>query len=316
MEIEVRDLQLVCAIADEGSVTRAGHRLHLTQSALSHQLRGLEETLGAPLFRRLGRRMAPTPAGERLRTSARQILEQIGRAEEEVRRVTAQREGTLRLSVECNTAYYWLPPLLKPFRQRFPRVEVRIELEATRQPIAALLDGRLDLAIIYTPVRNRRLTVEPLFQDELVVLVAPGHPLAARSHVDPADFASENFIIYSSTRENIVFQRVLTPAGIMPRQVSQVQLTEAMVELVKAGLGISVMARWSVAPHIASGALRALPLTRQGMHRQWLAASMRSRATPAYVRAFVELLRADPTAALAGGRRRRASLSRGSGTST
>src|SRR5437762_5254286 len=172
MDLEVRHLKLVAAVADVGSLTRAGDRLHLTQSALSHQLRDIEARLGAPLFLRVGKRLVLTPAGERLLASARDVLDRLERAEQDIREMGRDRAGLLRLTTECYTCYHWLPALLTRYRRRFPRVEVRIDVDATRRPIEMLLAGRLDLAICNSPVRDRRLTSLPLFEDEMVVIAA------------------------------------------------------------------------------------------------------------------------------------------------
>lgn len=291
MKLEIRHLKLIKAIAQEGSVTRAGSRLHLTQSALSHQLRDVEEKLAVSLFTRLNKRMILTPAGERLLASAETVLGELKRTEEDIRQIALSREGILRLSTQCYTCYHWLPSMLKLFQQKYPRTEVQIVVEATRRPIEALLDGKLDLAIVSTPVRNSKLIYKPLFQDELVAIMKPEHPLAARPFLKAQDFADEHLIVYAIPREeNLIFQKFLSPAGVVPRRVSQVQLTEAIIEMVRAGLGISVMARWAVAPQLASGALRAVPLTGRGLHRQWSAAMLRNKSAPPYLAAFVELL--------------------------
>src|SRR5947208_5837690 len=119
MDLEVRHLALVAAVADLGSLTRAGDRLHLTQSALSHQLRGIESRLGAALFLRVGKRLVLTPAGERLLASAREVLDTLDRTEDEIRQMGKDRSGILRITTECYTCYHWLPPLLVHYRKRF-----------------------------------------------------------------------------------------------------------------------------------------------------------------------------------------------------
>jgi LysR family transcriptional regulator for metE and metH len=138
MTLDVRDLRLVHAITEQGSLTRAGNALFLTQSALSRQLADLEKRLGVSLFQRSGRRMVPTPAGERLLESARQIMGAVARAEEEVREAAGESEAVLRFATECYTCYHWLPKVLIDFRRRFPRVEPRIVAAATPRPIPAL----------------------------------------------------------------------------------------------------------------------------------------------------------------------------------
>lgn len=291
LSLEVRHLKLITAVAEEGGVTRAANRLHLTQSALSHQLRDIESRLGASLFLRMNKKMILTQAGERLLVSARGVLGELQRVEEDIRQIALNREGVLRISTECYTCYHWLPTALKSFHQAFPRVEVRIVAEATRRPIQALLDGRLDLAITSTVVRNRKLMFKPLFRDEMVVILNADHPLASRPYLTAKDFADEHLIVYSAPKEELtVFQKVLLPAGVLPRQVSHIELTEAIIEMVKAGLGISVMSQWAVAPKIEAKTLRAVPLTKKGLHRHWNAAMIKNKTIPPYLHKFVELL--------------------------
>ena len=235
--------------------------------------------------------MLLTPAGERLLESARSVLAELRRTEEEILGRSQQHEGILRLSTECYTCYHWLPSRLKLFGERYPRVEVRIVAEATRRPFQALLDGKLDLAIASTQIRNRKLSYKPIFKDELVAVMDPGHALASRPYVAAEDFAAEHLITYNVPKEDLtVFQTVLGPAGVTPRHMSRVELTEAILEMVKAGLGITVMARWAAAPYVESGSLVAVRLTRRGIQRTWWAAMMRNESTPAYVHDFVKIL--------------------------
>ncbi len=307
LHLEVRHLRLVDTVAKEGGLTKAANRLNVTQSALSHQLRDIEDKLGAPLFLRLNKKMLLTQAGERLLSSAPAVLDELKRAEEDIRQIALHREGILRISTECYTCYHWLPPVLKPFNREFPRVEVRIVAEATRRPIEALLDGRLDIAITSTVTRNQKLTFKPLFKDEIVVIVSPDHPLASQPWVAAKDFESEHLLVYALPKEDLtVFQKILIPAGVSPKHLSRVELTEAIIEMVKAGIGVGVMARWAVTPQVEAGTLRALPLTARGFHRQWSAAMIRQKATPPYRLKFVELLAANPVSAIRNNSRRKA----------
>ncbi len=290
MILDTRHLKLVVAVSEEKSVTRAGVRLHLTQSALSHQLRDIEDRLGTPLFHRVSRRMVLTQAGERLVQSAHQVLRELTQAEDDIARMTTGDQGVLRISTECYTCYHWLPEMMREFNLKFPRVEVKILLEATHRPIPALLDGRLDFAIVSDVVRDKRLVYRPLFRDEVVVVMAPGHSLAVRPFIAAKDFADQTLFAYTPASESTLYNKILAPAGVKPAHYSEVQLTEAMIEMVKAGLGISVLARWAVSKHIDSGALVARPLTRTGFHRQWSAAMLKTEFTPAYVGEFIDLL--------------------------
>jgi LysR family transcriptional regulator for metE and metH len=295
MNIEIRHLKLVLAIAENGSMTRAGSRLNLTQSALSHQLKDIEDRLGSPLFRRFNKKMDLTPAGERLLESAKRVLDELERAEDDLRRVATEREGVLRLSTSCYSCYHWLPKRLQLFTRKYPRIEIQVVMEETRQPIEALLYGRLDVAILTDVKPNRRLIYEPLFKDEMVVVMHPEHPLAARKYVRVEDFTDEHVLLNATCEEDsTIMQRVLLPNGVIPRRVSYVQLTEGVLEMVKSGLGIGVLARWAAMPEINAHTVVAAPLTRKGFLRSWNAGMIRSQSAPPYFMNFVKLLAAHP----------------------
>ena len=292
LHLDLRHLRRAAAVADAGGQTRAARRLNLTQSALSHQLRELETRVGAPLFIRASRRMVLTPVGERVLASARRVLHEVESLERDLAAQSVNGDaGVVRLATECYTCYHWLPGVLTAFRKEWPRVEVRIIAEATADPVRALFDGALDLAIVAGDVDERRLGCTSLFEDEQVVVVAPDHPLAARPFVTPEDLATEHLILYTThSSENSVMREVLRPAGVEPRHLTRVQLTEAIVELVKAGLGVSVLARWAIAPQLRDGSLVGVPLTSLGFHRRWWAVTRPHDAAPAYQRSLLELL--------------------------
>lgn len=290
MNLDIRHLKLIIAVTEEKSVTKAGERLHLTQSALSHQLRDIEERLSMPLFLRLNKKMVLTQAGERLLYSARQVMDELKRAEDDLKQMADQNHGTLRLSTECYTCYHWLPELLRDFSQQYPKVEVNVMVETTHQPLPALLNGKLDLAIVSTQSPDKRLLYKPLFKDELVAILPPDHPLAARTYLRARDFADQHLVLYVPPHESDLYQMVLIPAGVTPAKLSVMQLTEAIIAMVKAGLGISVLARWSVQDHLTAGTLVARPVTRKGLQRQWSAALLKHDYVPVYVNDFVELL--------------------------
>lgn len=299
--LEVRHLSLVNEIASTGSVTRAAERLHLTQSALSHQLRDIESRLGIQLFLRLGKRMVLTPPGERVLGTAKRVLDELGRAEEDLKLMSQDGKGVLRLCTQCNTGYHWLPPLLQSFHRKYPGVDVQIIVTATERPIEALLDGQIDLAVVTSEVTDRRLQLVPLFEDELVAVVAPTHPFAKRAFIEPIDFTEEHLIIYTADRhDSYTFMRILGPAGVEPERVSQVPLTEAILELVKAGLGVSVMARWAIEPALETGAVKAVRIGKRGVYRSWTAVTLRDRVEPKWQREFVTLLSRQALPARAG----------------
>jgi len=293
--MDIRHMRLLLAVESEGSLTRAAHSLHLTQPALSHQLREMEEICGAALFHRLKRRMVLTPVGQRLWRCADAILREMERSEADVRRMVRGDTGEVRLSTECYTTYHWLPRIIGAYRRRFPNVDIQIVAEATRRPLQFLLDGKLDLAITGWDAKKRgdvSLSHEWLFEDELVAVTAATHPFANREFIRPAEFAGEHLLTYTLSPEEIgFFRRVLRPAGVMPRKITRIELTEGIVEMVKAELGIAVMARWAIAPAIASGRIRTVRITRRGLHRHWFATTVREKLPPGHLRSFVTHLK-------------------------
>src|SRR5687767_9404388 len=292
LHLDLRHLRLVAAVAESGGQTRAARRLNLTQSALSHQLRELEGRIGTPIFIRASRRMILTAVGERILATARRVLHEVETLENDLVSTEATGgAGVVRLATECYTCYHWLPGVVTAFRQEWPRVDVRIVAEVTADPVRALLDGALDLAIVAGDVDERRLGCTSLFQDEHVVVVAPNHPFVGKAFVAAEELRNEHLILYTiHSRDNSVLREVLRPAGVEPRQLTRVQLTEAIVELVKAGLGVSVLARWAVAPHLRDGSLVGIPLTKRGFHRRWWAVTRLHETAPVYQQSLLELL--------------------------
>ncbi len=295
LNLEVRHLLLVQTVANEGNLTRAGQTLNLTQSALSHQLLDIERRLGTPLFHRVGKRMVLTPAGERILVSASRVLDDLRRTEEEVRLLASEKRGMLRLTTECYTCYHWLPALMTKFVAKHPGVDVRIDADATKRAVDALIEGSIDLAIISSEPDDRRLALHALFEDEMVCIMAPDHRLADREYIGPKDLAGETLLTYAELEDSTAWQRLLRPAGLQPAGWMRVQLTEAMVELVRGGIGVAVVARWSVWPQIDARAIAALPLTRRGLTRKWMAATLAGANLPSYLESFIEMLANQPS---------------------
>lgn len=289
-QLEIRHLKLLAAVAEQGTVTEAGRRLHVTQSALSHQLRDAEEKLGAALFLRVGRKMVLTPAGERLLASARKVLEELHTAENQIKGLNGGTRGVIRVSTECYTCYHWLPPVLKKFHAKFPGVDVNIVLDATANPIAALLEGKLDVAVSTTTMRNKKLRFTPTCEDELVVVVAPHHRLAAYSHIQPRDLTGESVFCYPPREESTLVAKVLRPARVEPARVIEVPLTESIVDMVSSGLGVALMAQWAIRHYVDSGTVVARSLSKSGFRRRWQAVTLKDQPLTPYLTEFVNLL--------------------------
>jgi LysR family transcriptional regulator for metE and metH len=286
--LEIRHFRLIDAIARSGSLAAASVRLNLTASALSHQLRDAEEKLGVQLFVRRHRRLIATPAGDALLESARRVLAATSDAEARLQRGAP--DDLLRISTGCYTAYAWLPHVLDEWQPRHPRVELRVVLEATRNPLPALLSGQLDVALTTDDVTQPRFARTFLFSDELVLLVPRTHPFAKRRSVSASEVAGEHILAYDAPREQLdIFTRVFWPAGVEPRRVSRVPLTEAIVDLVRSGIGVAPLADW-VLPDDRDGLAR-VRLSTKGLRRKWHAVTLVThRRSPAIVD-FIQTLR-------------------------
>jgi LysR family transcriptional regulator for metE and metH len=276
MDLELRHLRLVRAIVADGSLTRAGETLHLSQSALSHQLCDIESRLGVSLFRRLGRRLLLTPAGEHLLPAAREILDRIEHAEAAVRDFSARR-GPLRITVETYTCYHWLPELVRTYRIQHADIDVRIEPAGSVDPIRSLLDGSVDIAIVARVPDDPRLVARPLLEDRVVLVVPPDHSLTARRTVSPRDFANERLFTVPAGGNQ--------PAGGGTTLV----LIDALLDFVRAGLGVAVAPQWTVDPYVRDGlvsarAIEGLPVWR------WTAAIVREAADRRHILDFTDLL--------------------------
>lgn len=289
--MEIRHLKLLAAIAEAGSVTQAGKCLHLTQSALSHQLRDAEQRVGAPLFLRLGKKMVPTQAGEKLLGCAQWILQELGSAERQIESEADGKCGVIRLSTECYTCYHWLPPLLKKFHEEFPRVEVTISTEMTMGVIASLLEGKLDVAIVSARPPDKKLRAIPIFEDEMILVMAPQHRLAADAHIRVSDLEGEPVLSLSPRERSTLLNEVMRPAGVEPTRFMQIPLTEGFVELAAAGVGVGLLARWAAAPYIRSGKIVGRPMGARGLRRHWCAVTLRNQMHPLFLQSFLELFR-------------------------
>jgi LysR family transcriptional regulator, regulator for metE and metH len=286
--LEIRDLRMVVAVASEGSLTRAGSRLHVTQPALSRQLAGLERRVGAPLFVRTGLRMVPTAAGEVLLRHARGVLDRVAAAESDLSDLNDAPRYALRIGTECYTGYHWLPAILSRYATRHPNVEIDIAFEAQRKPLRLLRAGRIQVAILTETEPHESFPVVKLFTDEFVALVAPSHPWATRGHIEARDLAGQRALLLAPPNHSTVMQRFVKPAGVRLRQVVDVQLIGALAALTEEHFGIGLVPNWIIAPEIRAGRLVPLRLGRSGLRRTWTAALGKAVARERWVQDFVQ----------------------------
>jgi LysR family transcriptional regulator for metE and metH len=263
----------VQAIAAHGSITAAADALGTTQSALSHQLREAERRLDVSLFRRIGKRLRPSPAGERIASAAEAHLPALRSAEADAAGYAGVPRHRVRIGSGAYSCYRWLPAALERFQAERPDVDIRIVGDTTREPGSALLAGTLDVAIGLGPLPSADVRAVPLFRDELVMIVPPGHPIAAKAYVEPSDVADVTYMTYSDVEQKgYEAERFLRPAGVFPRRMVTIELTEGICELVAAGFGVSILSRWAVAPYVHDGRLVARRVGAEGLFIDWHAA--------------------------------------------
>jgi LysR family transcriptional regulator for metE and metH len=236
--------------------------------------------------------MVLTAAGQQLLQASHEILPKLQSIEKQLTSKEANvRE--LRISTQCYTCYHWLPLLMKKFSGKYPEIEIDIVTEAMSAPIDFLLKDKIDLAIVSRKTDEKGVAFEKLFEDEAVLLVPENHPLAKKSYVTARDFANENLIIYKESADADYFmQHVLIPAGVTPARITRMQLTEARVELVKAGLGVTVLSRWLAKPFLQGGSpLRQIRIMKKGFFRTWYIATLSQKRNDVYVRQFISFLK-------------------------
>jgi LysR family transcriptional regulator for metE and metH len=290
--MELRHLKLVKAVSEEGSLTGAAEKLHRSQSALSHQLKNLEEELGASVFNRINKKLILTQAGERLLKSSQKILDELQQTRREISQLVDGESGVLRLSTECYTSYHWLPPIIKEFNKEYPKVKVEIKADSETATVKKLLDGELDVALVHEAIKDSNIRYVNLLDDELVTIFYTDHPLNKKDVALPSDFKEETLITHSKNFESSTLNRkVLKRYSITPANIINVQLTGAALEMVRANLGITVMPYWMASSYLERNNLRYLRLTRKGLLRKWKIATLKDQMTPSYITYFTELLK-------------------------
>lgn len=290
--MEIRHLRLVKEVAEKGSLTKAMDKLFLSQSALSHQLKEIESQLGAPLFHRINKKLVLTGAGKIILESAEKILEELEQVEISVKRYISGDVGTIRVATECYTCYHWLPSLMNNFNKEFPKVEIEIFPQLNSNPVQHILDGKLDVVIVSDKVVNPNITCTPLFTSELMALVPSNHPWTHKKYVTAKDFEDKTVIIHSYPLESVtLFTEVLIPAGVQPKKVIPIQITDAIVEMVKAGMGIKVIARWIVEPYLLDRRLALVQVTGKGLHCTWYVITLNKPDAPQYLNNFIRHLK-------------------------
>ncbi len=247
MHIEFRHLRTIKAIHDTGGLARAADVLNITQSALSHQIKGIETQAGVELFVRRSKPLKLSSAGMKLLAAAERILPQVAELEAEFEGLVAGKAGRLHIAIECHACFEWLFPVLEQFRKAWPEVDVDIRPGLAFEAMPALKREEVDLVVTSDPEALPQTDFTPLFDYDPVFVAAASHPLAAKSAISAEDFAGETLITYPVDRPRLdIFSQLLTPAKVEPAEVRQVELTAVILMLVASNRGVSVLPDWVV----------------------------------------------------------------------
>jgi len=290
--LEIRHLETLSAIRDGGSLQEAAERLHVTQSALSHQLRDLEVRLKTPLLNRRTRPARLTTAGLRILALADEVLPRIRAVERDLQKLAAGRSGRLHLAIDCHSCFQWLMPALDVFRRDWPDVELDLSAAFSFAPLPALLRGDLDVVITSDPETMEAVEYLPLFRYELVLAVAAANPLAQYKYVDAQQLADQVLITYPVDRQRLdVFNVFLDPAGVEPAGIRKAELTPIIAQLVASQRGVAALPNWALTEYLNQGWLRICHLGEQGVWRMLYAAIRSEDVQADYIQAFLKQAR-------------------------
>lgn len=291
--IERIHLSLIREVDRRGSLTAAADVLCLTQSALSHTVKKLEQQLSTPVWTREGRSLRLTQAGRYLLALSERVLPQLEHAERLMHEYARGERGTLRIGMECHPCYQWLLKVVDPYLAAWPEVDVDVKQRFQFGGLKALHGYEIDLLVTPDPLFKPGLRFVPVFDYEQVLVVGSGHPLAGRSHVEPADLSNDVLITYPVDLERLdIYNQFFLPAGCAPRQRKTIETTDIMLQMVASGRGVAALPRWLVEEYAGRMAVAPVRLGPEGVFKQIFLGTREVDAGTAYLDAFIEIARA------------------------
>ena len=294
MHLEFRHLRTIKAIHEAGGLARAADQLNITQSALSHQIKGLEEQAGVELFVRRSKPMTLSAAGFRLLRLAEQVLPQVEATLAEFGNLRSGKTGRLHIAIECHACFEWLFPVLEAFRKEWMDVDVDIRPGLAFDALPALMKEDVDLVVSSDPEDLPGIEFIELFDYAPVFVASSQHPLASKPYVDAADFRGETLITYPVERSRLdVFSQLLIPAKVEPAAIRQVELTAVILLLVASNRGVSVLPDWVVREVKYSSDYDTRPLTDKGIKRRLYAAVRSEDREKPFMRMLIDLARVE-----------------------
>lgn len=290
--LERHHLAILLEVNRQGTLSRAAEQLHLTQSALSHAIRKLEDQLGTRVWEKSGRRLELTEAGTYLLSVAQQLVPQFEHAEQNLAQFASGRRGLLRIGMECHPCYRWLLKVVEPYLAAWPQVDLDVIQKFQFGGIGALFAREIDLLVTPDPLLKRDLHFEPVFDYEQVLVVAADHPLAARPFARPNDLTSETLITYPVEISRLdVYSQFLLPASRTPKRHQIIETTDIMLQMVAAGRGVAALPRWLADEYALTLTIRPLSLGEQGIRKQIHLGMRTGDQARDYVHGFVQLAR-------------------------
>ncbi len=292
MHIEFRHLRTIKAIHEYGGVAKAADQLNITQSALSHQIKALEDQAGVELFVRRSKPMKLSAAGMRLLRLANQVLPQVEALAAEFEGLRGGSTGRMHIAIECHACFEWLFPVLEAFRKSWPDVDVDIRPGLAFDALPALQKEEVDLVVSSDPEDIPGVTFTELFDYNAVFVASAAHPLAEKAYVEAEDFRGQTLITYPVERTRLdVFSQLLLPAKVEPAAVRQVELTAVILLLVASNRGVSVLPDWVVREVKYSSDYVTRPLTESGVTRRLYAATRTVDTDKPFVAELIRLAR-------------------------
>ncbi|MEZ8576531.1 LysR substrate-binding domain-containing protein [Vibrio splendidus] len=289
--IELKHLRTLTTLRDSGSLTATATSLHLTQSALSHQLKDLEARIGGQLFLRKTRPVKFTSEGEILLKLADEIQPKIAKAENELASLKEDVNGRLHMAIECHSCFQWLMPALKEYQVAWPSVTLDFSSGFGFEPLPALMAGELDLVITSDIQPRSEVHYEPLFDFEMRLITAINSPLAEKPSIDPQDLSDITMLSYPVQKQRLdVVKHFLQPAGVEPKKWKQADNTLMLVQMVSAGLGVAALPNWAISEFSRQGLIASKPFGK-GLSRRLFAAVRNSEKDKRYLQAFFSTAR-------------------------
>lgn len=297
--IERIHLKVVHAVEQHGSLTAAAKELCVTQSALSHTMRKLENNLGTEVWLREGRSLRLTQAGRYLLNISNRVLPLLGHAEDKLRQIAQGERGTLRIGMECHPCYQWLLKVVSPFLDAWPDVDVDVKQKFQFGGVGALLDYEIDLLVTPDPFFRSGLCFNPVFDYEQVLVVPKHHALAARRYVQAEDLRDQVLLTYPVATDRLdIYTQFLNPAGVVPKQHKTSEATDIMLQMVACDRGVAPLPRWLAEEYCTKLPLSVVRLGKDGIAKQIYLGTREGDGDIEYLKAFTDLARSynHPTA--------------------